>query len=66
MLEIVTAAVAGTVTIINGSFTLVQTFFRLAEVDEDLKICLKLLAIVDWGLNYARRQLQGCKSGQTF
>jgi hypothetical protein len=61
-----TAAVAATVTIINGTFSLVQTFFRLGEVDEDLKICLKLLEIVARDLNYARRQLQNHKSSQSL
>jgi hypothetical protein len=54
------------VTIINATFSLVQTFFRLGEVDEDLKICLKLLEIVDRDLNYARRQLQSHKSSQSL
>jgi hypothetical protein len=66
MPEVVTAAVAGTITIVNGTFSLLQTFFRLAEVDEDLKIWLKLLAIVERDLNQARRQLQSCKSSKSI
>lgn len=65
MPEVITAAIAGTITIVNGTFSLLQTCFRLAEVDEDLKICLKLLAIVERDLNQARRQLQNCKSSQS-
>ena len=66
MPEVVTAAIAGSITIFNGTFSLVQTFFRLAEVDEDLKICLKLLAIVERDLNQARRQLQSYKSSKSI
>jgi hypothetical protein len=50
----------------RGTFSLVQTFFRLGEVDEDLKICLKLLEIMARDLNYARHQLQGDKSSQSL
>jgi hypothetical protein len=65
MPELVSAAVASSITIVNGTFSLLQTFSRLAEVDEDLKICLKLLAIAERDLNYARRQLQSCRSNQS-
>lgn len=53
------AVVGGTITVINGTFTLALTVLRLVEVDEDLKICLKLLANAHRDLNYARQLRAG-------
>ncbi|KAE8447600.1 hypothetical protein EG329_010571 [Mollisiaceae sp. DMI_Dod_QoI] len=64
-MPVAVTAVAGTVTVVNGTFTLVQTFYKLAAVDEDLKICLELLANADRDLNYARSQLRSRKSSQS-
>jgi len=55
MPEVFTAAIAVIITIVNGTFSLLQTLFRLTEVDEDLKICLNLLAIVERDLNQVTR-----------
>ncbi|CZR50534.1 uncharacterized protein PAC_00407 [Phialocephala subalpina] len=60
------AAVGASVTVVNGTFSLVQTFYKLAAVDEDLKICLELLANANRDLNYARSQLRSRKSSQSY
>ncbi|KAF8856970.1 hypothetical protein BDZ45DRAFT_451896 [Acephala macrosclerotiorum] len=60
------AAVGASVTVVNGTFNLVQTFYKLAAVDEDLKICLELLANANRDLNYARSQLRSRKSSQSY
>jgi hypothetical protein len=61
---VVPTAVAASITVVNGTFTLIQNCYKLHAVDEDLAICLELLAIADRDMNYARQQLWSRKSGQ--
>lgn len=45
----------GAISIANGTFTLALTFWKLRSVDEDLKICARLLLIINTEVNEARR-----------
>ncbi len=49
------AVATATITVLNGTFTFALHVIRLMEVDDDLKICLKLLATATRDLNYARQ-----------
>lgn len=62
---VVPAALAASITVVNGTFTLVQNCYKLAAVDEDLAICLELLADADRDLNYVRHQLRSRKSSHS-
>ncbi|KUJ24055.1 uncharacterized protein LY89DRAFT_548869, partial [Mollisia scopiformis] len=61
---IATAAVAGSITVVNGTFTLIQNCYKLAAADEDLAICLELLDNAERDINYARRQLNSRKTSR--
>ena len=46
---------SGIVSVANGAFTLATNFWKLNNVDDDLKICLKLLLMMTDDANGARR-----------
>ena len=50
----------GTIAVANGTFTLATNFWKLCSVDDDLKICLRLLQMITQDINEARR-LRNCK-----
>jgi hypothetical protein len=47
--------ITGTISIANGIFTLATNFYKLKNVDDDLKVCLRLLVMINEDLNTARR-----------
>ena len=45
----------GIISVANGTFTLTTNFWKLKNVDDDLKVCLQLLLIISRDINAARR-----------
>ena len=49
------AIITGTLAVANGTFTLATSFWKLRSVDNDLKICLRLLGMITQDINEARQ-----------
>ena len=47
--------ITGTISVANGIFTLATNIYKLKNVDDDLKVCLRLLVMISEDLNSARR-----------
>ena len=45
----------GTLAVANGTFSVATNFWKLRSVDDDLKVCLRLLGIITQDLNEARK-----------